>query len=89
MNKILIYKPRGGLQCDYVTSTSDIVGIRVVLVLICIPLSLVNHAEHGKTGETWLGDYDDTDDVVPCVIAFCSLLLTVSGYLDVSPFICQ
>ena len=64
-------------------------GIGVVLVLICIALSLVNHAEHGKTGKTWFGDDDDAADIAPCVIAFCSLFLSVCGSLDVSPFICQ
>lgn len=66
MTKILIHEPRGGLQCNYVTSISDIVGGRGGIGVDIYPfVSHVNHAEHGKTWKTWLGDDDNTEGLCP------------------------
>ena len=78
MTKILIHIARGGLQCGYVTSISDIVGDRGGIGVDIYPsISRANHAEHGKTVKTWLGD-DDANGFCPLrycpfvfVLAFC------------------
>ena len=76
MTKILIHEPRGGLQCNYVTSISDIVGDRGGIGVDIYPsISRANHAEHGKTVKTWLGD-DDANGF--CPLRYCPFVFVLA-----------